>query len=225
MSTHKSRPAALTGIAFLVLVVVVFIVSGEPPDPAKDSPIKIADWYADHSDQVKVSAFVGVVAIALLLFYGAYLRAELTAAGAERSILPRVAFAGLILFATGLAIDVTLSLALADYSDDMSPAATQAVAAIYTDDFVPFAAGVTVFLLATGLSIVRHGGLPKWLGWVAIVFGVVGFTPAGFVSFIVTGLFIGGTSILLAVRAGQPDEAAEPPAQMPPPVPAEPAAA
>ena len=56
-------------------------------------------------------------------------------------------------------------------------------------------------MLAVGISIVRHGALPKWLGWVAILFGVAGMTPAGFFAFIGAGLWIGVASILLPLRA------------------------
>ena len=39
---------------------------------------------------------------------------------------------------------------------------------------MPIAIGIVVLLLSSGLSIVRYGALPKWLGWVAIVLAVVG---------------------------------------------------
>ena len=63
--------------------------------------------------------------------------------------------------------------------------------------------GIFVFLLATGLSVVRGAGaLPKWLGWVGILFAIIALTPIGFVAFIGLGLFTLVTSILLTVRAG-----------------------
>ena len=74
--------------------------------------------------------------------------------------------------ATGIAIDSTIAFALAEAADDIEPAAAQALQALWDNDFLPIALGSTVMLLATGLSIVRHGALPKWLGWIAIVLGV-----------------------------------------------------
>ena len=41
-----------------------------------------------------------------------------------------------------------------------------------------------MLLLATGLSIVLYGALPKWLGWIAILLGVIGLTPIGFFAFL-----------------------------------------
>ena len=60
----------------------------------------------------------------------------------------------------------------------------QAINAIDWDYFIPLAVGLSTFLLATGISAVRHGALPKWLGWVAIVLGIATYTPAGFFAFL-----------------------------------------
>ncbi len=38
-----------------------------------------------------------------------------------------------------------------------------------SNDFFAMVSGIAVLVLATGMSAVRHGGLPKWLGWVGIV--------------------------------------------------------
>ena len=77
----------------------------------------------------------------------------------------------------------------------------QALQALWDNDFVPLALGSLVFLISAGLSIVRHGVLPKWLGWVALVLAVIGFTPIGFVAFVGAGLWIAVVSVILAVRA------------------------
>ena len=55
-------------------------------------------------------------------------------------------------------------------------------------------------MLATGLSVVLHGGLPKWLGWIAVLFGVVGLTPVGFIGFLGGAVWIVVVSVLLARR-------------------------
>ena len=72
---------------------------------------------------------------------------------------------------------------------------------MWSNDFLVFALGGFVFILSAGLSIVRHGALPKWLGWVAIVIGVASITPAGFFAFLAAALWIATTSVMLAMRA------------------------
>lgn len=48
-------------------------------------------------------------------------------------------------------------------------------------------------------AAVRHGGLPKWVGWVGRVIGIVIFTPAGVIDFLAAGIWIVVVSILLTV--------------------------
>ena len=67
--------------------------------------------------------------------------------------------------------------------------------------------GTEVFVLALGLSVLRHGALPRWLGWVAIVLAVVGVTPIGFVTVIGGALLILITSVILTLQARSPTTA------------------
>jgi hypothetical protein len=53
----------------------------------------------------------------------------------------------------------------------------------------------------TGAAAVQTGLLPKWLGWAAVVIGVVAITPIGFFSFLGVGLWLLVAGILLALRA------------------------
>ena len=99
-------------------------------------------------------------------------------------MLSLVSFVGAAVVATGIAIDSTIAFALAEQANKIDPAAAQALEAIWDNDFMPIALGSTVLLFATGLSIVRHGALPAWLGWIAILLGLISATPVGFVGFL-----------------------------------------
>jgi hypothetical protein len=79
--------------------------------------------------------------------------------------------------------------------------AVQAINAIVWDYYIPFIVGVSVFLLAAGISIVRHGALPTWLGWVAVVLGVIAATPFGFFALLAGALWILVVSILGLMRS------------------------
>jgi uncharacterized protein DUF4386 len=200
MTRSKEWLVPLTGLGFVVLGIVSFILAGEPP--SADDPVReIVDYYVDDKDSVQAAAFVGVAATVLLIFFGAYLRKILRAGAEEGEMLSLVAFMGVAIVAVGVAIDTTIGIALSEAADDIDPAAVQALQALWDNDFVPLALGVTVFLSATGLSVIRSGVLPKWLGWVMVVLGVAGVTPIGFVSAIGAALLVLALSILLSVRA------------------------
>ena len=155
-----------------------------------------------------------------LVFFGAYLRKVFSAAEPPgHGMLSPLVLAGTVIMAVGAGIDMTISFALAEAAEDIDPVAVQSLQALWDNDFMPIAIGIVVLLLSSGLSIVRYGALPKWLGWVAIVLAVIGMTPIGFVSFMVGGLWVIVVSIMLAVRARRITAPAAPP----PPPPAAPA--
>jgi hypothetical protein len=192
--------APLTGVAFVAVLIIGFLVGGEPPD-VKEPAQEIVDHYVDNKDSVKIGVGLELIAAALLLFFAGYLRKVLRAAPGEGGMLPAVALAGATVMAAGAALDGTISFALAEAADDIEPASVQALQALWDNDWPMLALGAAVLLLASGLSIALYGSLPRWLGWVAILLGVVGMTPIGFVAFAGGGVWILIVSVLLTVRA------------------------
>jgi len=200
MGRDKSWLVPLTGVVFLVVVIVGFMISGEPPDPKDDSAQKLVDFYVDNKSSLMAGTYLEGLAAALVVFFGAYLREVLRVAAGGKDFLSTAAFAGLLLIAVGFTVDGSINLALAETAEDIEPAGVQALAALFHNDFVPFAVGSVVFLVATGISVLQHGALPKWIGWIAIVLAVIGFTPLGFVAFIGSGILIAVMGVTLAIR-------------------------
>jgi hypothetical protein len=195
--------APLTGVAFIVVGIVSFAIGGEPP--SADDPVQeIVDHYVENKDSVTVGAALAGLAGLFLIFFGAYLRKVLSAAEGAGGVLSAAALVGAAVMAVGIAIDATISLALAEAAEDVEPTAVQALQALWDSDFIPIAMGTAVFLFATGISIARHGALPKWLGWAAIVLAILGLTPIGFVAFLGGAIWILVVSVLLALRARSP---------------------
>ncbi len=201
MNDNKMWLVPLTGVAFIVIAILSFVISGEPPDVKDNTPQEIVDHYVDNKDSVMIGAAVATFAGAVLVFFFGYVRKILRAAEGENGMLSLVAFAGAVIGATGIAIDSMISFVLAEAADDIDPIAVQSLQALWDNDFLPIALGITLMLSASGLSIVRHGALPKWLGWIAIVLAVVSVTPVGFVAFPGMALWILIVSVMLTLRA------------------------
>ena len=200
MTRSREWLVPLTGVGFVLLGIVSFIVGGEPK--SADEPVgEIVEYYVDNKDSIQAAAFIGVAATLLLVFFGAYLRRVLRAAAPEGEILSLVSFLGLVVVAVSFAIDTTILIALSEAADDIDPVAVQALQALWDNDFVPLVLGVLMFLWATGLAVIRTGALPKWLGWVMVVLGVLGLTPIGFVAAIGAAVLVLVISILLSIRA------------------------
>jgi hypothetical protein len=192
--------APLTGVAFIVVAIIAIIIGGEPPD-LDEGAAKAVEFYKDDKDTIMFGAALEGLCAALLVFFGGVLRRELKRAEGEHGTLSLVAFAGTVCIALGLAIDATISFALAEAVDDIDPTGVHALVALWQNDFMPLAVGILLLMLGSGLSIVRHGLLPKWLGWVAIVIAVFAVTPAGFIAFLGAALWILAVSVMLTLRA------------------------
>ena len=187
-----------TMVAFVVLLIVSFIVAGEPKS-ADDGPAEVAEWYTDNKDSAQAGAFIGVVAAVPLLFFGGYLRKVLEPAGSLLSTLPLI---GLAIIAVGAAIDSMLLFAAAEAADDITGPQLQTIQALWDNDFLPLLLGIMVFLWSSGIAILRSDVLPKWLGWIAVVFAVISLAgPLGFISFPGALLFVIITGIVLTMRA------------------------
>jgi hypothetical protein len=198
---NKESLAPLTGVAFILVAIVAVVLSGGEPPGADDPVREIVDHYVDNKDSIMAGAFVGGLAAALLIFFAGYLRKVLSAAEGESGFLSALVLVGAAIMALGLTIDGTISIALAESAEDIDPTGVQALQALWDNDFLPIALGSIVFFFSAGISIVLTGALPKWLGWVAILFGILGFTPVFFIGLLGGALWILVVSIMLAMRA------------------------
>lgn len=201
MNTDRSWMAPLTGIAFIVVTIVGFAVSGEPPSAKDSTPEEIVSFYVDNDSAHFVGAALLGIAASLFVFFGGTVRRILREAEGPDGMLSLVAFAGTVIFAVGAGIDGSLSFALADAADEIDPTAVQALQAYWDNDFLPLAIGFQVFFLALGISVLRHGGLPRWIGGVAVLVAVLAITPVGFAAFIAGAVLVAIISVILALRA------------------------
>jgi hypothetical protein len=198
---QKRDFAPLTGVLFVALVLIAFIPLGGSTPEGNDSAQKVVSFYSDHETrEILASIVLGLGAVSLL-FFGATLRQRLEAVRPDRGILPTVAFGAAIVASGGFLAAATLHFALADYAGDIQPSAAQALNAIDSDFFLPFAMGLAAMIFAASLWLIKAKSLlPTWLGWAGIVLFIVSFTPAGFIAFGLAGIWIVVVSILLYVR-------------------------
>lgn len=200
MATDRTWMAPLTGIAFIVVLIVGFTVGGEPPSVSDSTPEEIVSFYTDDDGAAFGAALIGISAT-LFVFFAGTLRKVLRQAEGEGGTLSAVTLVGAAIFAVGAGIDGSISFALSESADKIDPIAVQALQAYWDNDFLPLAIGLQVFFLALGLSVLRHGALPGWIGWISLLVGIVALTPVGFVAFMAGGLLVVTISVMLTMRA------------------------
>ena len=195
MTKDAHRWGPLTGALFVALAVAGFAIAGDAPDANDHTARQIVAYYSDRDGAVLASIVLGLIACALLLFFCAYLRSVL-----EGDLLPTVAFAGGVILAVGLAIDLTISAALVHSADHIDPVAVQSLNSLYTNDYIPFVLGAMLIVLGSGLAIVTQDNLPHWLGWLGIALALPAPTPLGAITFLGAGIWILLASVLLWTR-------------------------
>ena len=195
MTKAAHRWAPLTGALFVALAVAGFAIAGDAPDANDHTARQIVAYYSDRDGTVMATIVGGLIACGLLVFFCAYLRSVL-----EGDLLPTVAFAGGVILAVGLAIDITISVALVHSADHIDPVGVQSLSSLYTNDYIPFVLGAMLIVLGSGLAIVRQDNLPHWLGWLGIALALPAPTPLGAITFLGGGIWILLASVVLWTR-------------------------
>ena len=203
-----SKLAPLSGLAFLVLVIAGGLYGGQPPsEKGIKSAEELAAAYVAQADKLLVAVFVMGLGLVFLVYFGSVLKTALDSGSAATGCLSRVAFAGVIVFVAGAATDFTLIIAMVEAAKDkVDPLAIQALSIYFHNDFVPFAVGLLLLMSASAISILKYGGAPKWLGWLAALIAVVGLIPPiGWFALPASGIWILAASIVLAMQANKVD--------------------
>jgi Domain of unknown function (DUF4386) len=206
------RFAPLSGIAFVVLLVVGFIPVGGDTPSIDDSASKITNFYADNQGKEIAAVILVALAALFLAVFAVALRDYLRAGNPGRDFWPTVALVGAVVAVAGLFVAGGAHIALIDGGDKkIDPSAMVALNAIDNDNFLAFSVPLGIMLFGVAGAVLKDGAaLPKWLAWVGIVLGIVYFTPVGFISFMLTGIWIIVASILMYQRSAPAAPAATP---------------
>jgi hypothetical protein len=176
----EERWAPLAGIEAVVLWVIgIVILSGSAHlgNDSSESPVVILAKYKAHHAAIQWGAwFVMLGALAFLWFVGSLRSAFFTAERGTGRLSTLVGMGG-VATSVGILLAHVPSFAAATTSGNLT--APTAKALILMDDVFFYAAefSAAVFFLAAAVSIFRYGALPKWIGWGAVVFGILAVVP------------------------------------------------
>jgi hypothetical protein len=171
------RLARLSGIPAVVLIAAGFSASGATP--REDAPVdKLVSFYNEHdTGQIVSGVLVSLGALLFLLFASAlvdvFRRSE-----TESRTLAALSYGGALLFTAGLTVGAGLSVFIGGTVSDLEPAALQALHVASLIVIFPISIGASAFFLGAGFEVLRTQLLPAWLGWSAVVLGVVAAIPS-----------------------------------------------
>ena len=199
MSAKQLVP--LSGVLAVVLMIAAFVVGGETPE-ADDSLSEVVSYYSEHDTDLQIASALLALGGFFFLVFSTTVAGVLRRAQGESGGPSAFSFAGGIVFAVGVTIFAGLGFTAADVVGDVEPSVVQALNALGADMFFTVAVGTGAFLLGAGIATLKSGALPRWLGWAAVVIGVIAITPAGFFGFIALGVWTLIVSVILSLRAG-----------------------
>jgi hypothetical protein len=198
MDRRLKRWLGVAGLVFVVLVVLSGVVGGNEPN-AHASAAKVVAFYHKHKSSVAAQAYLVEAAIFVGLFFFWYLR-DLVATVPTNRRLANIGFAGVVIFAVSGGLSAGLNWAAADSVGHVDPTVTQTLNVLQMD-FVAFVSGPGsgVFLVATGIALLRSGFLARWLGWVGVILGVISLILP-FLGPLPIGLWVLIASIIILVQ-------------------------
>jgi hypothetical protein len=166
------RLSALAGIVAVVLWIVSVVITENTNLPDDDDPLAILGWFRTESSAILAGSFLFMLGCLFFVIFVGALRARLVASEGEGAFLTAIAFgAGLgVGFFTLLIPGPNLAGALA--KDELVPQAAQALVVVDDAFFVGAELSAALMLVAAAFVILRHGALPRWMGWVGLLFAL-----------------------------------------------------
>jgi hypothetical protein len=185
-----SRVAVISAVLFCFLFVAGSLVVPAPPEVTA-SPDEVRDYFAEHDDPLRGSAFSFVVGLAAFVVFVVTLRRRL---GARCSLLADTAYAGGLLLAALTLVFVMGELGLALHGDEMDPATARVLYDVLS--FYPPVATAPVGLMAgaVALGALRQKVFPAWLGWASAAYAAYELVEA-FTLYGTGGAFAPGDTI------------------------------
>ncbi len=187
------------GIVYAVLFVIAQALIGNGPGTGA-SGAAIVTYYRSHRASEIAGVFVVAVAVVAFSFFLAALRRTL-GRHEETGQWGNVIATGGAVYIVGLLLMAVSSIALVDAAHHHLGGAAQTLTVFSNDLWVPVVTGLSVLALGTGVSVLRTGGLPRWLGWASVVLGVLSLSgPAGAIAFLLAPVWalVVGIAILRA---------------------------
>lgn len=192
-----SRLFSLTGVAFFVLFLGGFALGGGNTASTRSA----VTYYVAHQSQIRISLGLLMIAVVALIFFAGYLYKVLRDTGEGNQTLAVAVLAGGAIWGTGLLIDAVAQDAFLHAAVNGQMGAATALNVLGSSDFYPMIGGLAITMLAAGIAVARGRTLPAWLGWVAILIGLLALAgPLGMAAFAAAPFWILIASILLASR-------------------------
>jgi hypothetical protein len=209
--------AGLGAIAYVILFIVgaILAFSGQPDLDA--APSEVVDYYKDsgHRDKIGFGWALICLGFFFFLWFLSSLRQTLRRIDGDGFLTALATLGGIIYAALGLA-SIALNAAIKTMSDDtyQDQVFPELIHAADDAGYVLHATGgigAGTLIIAASLAVMRAGLIPRWAGWVGIVFGILALASIMFFPQALIAIWLLVAGVLLFRAAPAPDGVVPPP--------------
>jgi hypothetical protein len=187
--TRFAQRVGALGIVYAVVFAVGFVLAGNGPSVTASGAAVVRYYTAHKTSEIAAVFAVAFASVAFVLF-ATSLRRFLTRNN-DGSLLSSAITAGSAVYATGVLFMATLTISLVDAAKHSLGGVAQTLNVLSSDDWVLVVTGISMTALATGILSLRSGALPRWLGWISIVLGILAIAgPVGGIAFLLFPVWI-----------------------------------
>jgi hypothetical protein len=206
MSFRRLLP--LSGVVFLVLAIVAFIMAGDTPR-SDASAEKVAAFYADNYSNGIAASYVLAWAAPFVVLFGIVVGTTFGRPSSEGlPVFPIMVIAGAAISGAGFLAASALHFAVSEGAKHGYSAETlQGLSGLDQDAQVIFTGGLGILLLGAAGVLTHREGIYRWLGWTALVLGVGIYVPfgVGLIAVALTVIWVVTLSVILTLR-GQAEQ-------------------
>jgi hypothetical protein len=169
---QRERIGAATGILFVLMLVVAFVVGPDKPPAFDDSAKQVLEYVQENRDETQAAtALIALAGFFFLWFLGSLARALRLAEGPGPGRLAAVAFAGGIA-TIAIATVGQASQWAAAYHTDLDPTLVRGLFDVGSGAFLLLGFAIAALIGASSVVALRAGTLPTWLGAFGAAFAV-----------------------------------------------------
>ncbi len=195
----------LSGVLFVVAVVVGGVISGGVDSDPSDSASSVLAELRESADDIRAGAFLTMLGIGFLLIFLGHLRTKFRDGGAGWAADGFLA--GGVVLAAAMIVFVGVELAGAVAGDHGHAEVAQGAVDFLWNGTVMFSPGLLAVGITAAVASFTYRILPVWLGVLAVLVALGALAP--WIGIVIFGVWVLAASIVELISASRPEITAD----------------
>lgn len=170
----REQLGAATGLVTVALLGVSFIIGLSPQPPDLNAPVApVANFIAVNQDALRVEVLLNCIAMLFFLWFIGSVRAGIRGAEGGAGRVSALASGGAIVGVAFVLLANIFTAAATLHPGIVLPGITHTLVDLSALSIGIGASAFAVFFIGVAVATLYDGGLPKWVGWLAFLAGLL----------------------------------------------------